>query len=90
MPGSRRWSVMLALVALGAAIVWLAPAERSLGAGIRWVYIHVALVWAGTLSPSPVRAGSRSSCRAARRPPAGCTRCGAPAFAPSRSASPSA
>ena len=39
----------IALVAAGAALVWLAPAERTLGPGIRWVYVHVGLMWAGTL-----------------------------------------
>jgi len=47
---SVRWSVPIALVALGSAVVLLAPAERTLGEGIRWVYVHVALVWAGTLA----------------------------------------
>jgi hypothetical protein len=38
------------LIAAGAALVCVAPAERTLGAGIRWVYVHVGLVWAGTLA----------------------------------------
>ncbi len=38
----------LAACALAAAlVVWLAPEERTLGAGIKWVYVHVALVWTG-------------------------------------------
>jgi hypothetical protein len=45
-----RSRVPLALVMLGALLVWLAPAERSLGDGIRWVYVHVGLVWAGTVA----------------------------------------
>ena len=46
---TRAW-VPLALATLGALLVWLAPAERSLGDGIRWVYVHVGLVWAGTVA----------------------------------------
>lgn len=46
----RRWSLPLALVAVGAAVVCLGPTERTLGEGIRWVYVHVALVWAGSLA----------------------------------------
>lgn len=38
------------LIAAGVALVAVAPAERMLGAGIRWVYPHVGLVWAGTLA----------------------------------------
>ena len=29
------------------ALVWVAPAERTLGTGIRSVYLHVAVTWAG-------------------------------------------
>lgn len=50
MPVRRHWSIALALMGLGSAVVWFAPAERTLGEGIRWVYIHVALVWAGSLA----------------------------------------
>ena len=46
----RRWWIPVVLVALGAAVAALAPAERTLGDGIRWVYVHVGLVWAGTLA----------------------------------------
>ncbi|HRJ40590.1 MAG: hypothetical protein KJZ86_13805 [Caldilineaceae bacterium] len=30
-----------------AALLWLAPAERTLGTGMRSVYLHVGLIWAG-------------------------------------------
>lgn len=45
------------LVVLGAAVAMLAPAERTLGDGIRWVYVHVGLVWAGTLALGVAGAG---------------------------------
>ncbi len=45
----RDWRIPLVLSAAMAVLVWLAPAERTLGDGIRWVYVHVALVWAGSL-----------------------------------------
>jgi hypothetical protein len=38
-----------ALLALAAVIVWIAPAERTLGGAMRVVYVHVALTWAGML-----------------------------------------
>jgi len=46
-PATRAWgAVALGLVA---AALWalLAPEERSLGAGIRMVYLHVSATWAG-------------------------------------------
>jgi hypothetical protein len=39
--------VLLATVFLTAAFLLLAPVERTLGAGIRTVYLHVALIWVG-------------------------------------------
>ncbi|HEV7733304.1 MAG TPA: hypothetical protein VGR62_14125 [Candidatus Binatia bacterium] len=41
--------IPLVLIGLLAVIILLAPAERTLGDGIRWVYVHVGLVWAGGL-----------------------------------------
>jgi len=37
-------------VVAGALVALLAPEERTLGDGIRWVYVHVGLVWAGSLA----------------------------------------
>ncbi|MEI8254100.1 MAG: hypothetical protein WCJ30_00340 [Deltaproteobacteria bacterium] len=42
-------ALLAAAVAFG-AIVFLAPAERQLGSGIRVVYVHVPLVWTGMLA----------------------------------------
>jgi hypothetical protein len=39
--------ILLAVAALAALIVWVAPEERTLGAGTKWVYVHVALTWTG-------------------------------------------
>lgn len=41
------WLLPAGLLAAMAVIVWLAPAERTLGQGIKVVYVHVALMWAG-------------------------------------------
>lgn len=41
---------LLASAIAFAAIVYLAPAERQLGSGIRAVYVHVPLVWTGMLA----------------------------------------
>lgn len=49
MDAARPWLVPVALVGLLAVVVALAPAERTLGEGIRWVYVHVGMVWAGGL-----------------------------------------
>jgi arginine exporter protein ArgO len=35
------------LVAIAALVLWLAPAERTLGEGIKLVYVHVSLTWTG-------------------------------------------
>lgn len=40
-------ALLAATALLTAAFLWLAPAERTLGEGIRVVYLHVALVWVG-------------------------------------------
>lgn len=39
--------LLLATTLITAAFLLLAPTERTLGEGIRVVYLHVALVWAG-------------------------------------------
>lgn len=44
---SGQWLVLLTLIAIFAAIVILAPGERSLGDLIRLVYVHVAFTRAG-------------------------------------------
>jgi len=52
MPGwSSRlfWAVLGGLLSLVAILLLLAPLERTLGEGIRSVYLHVALTWAGML-----------------------------------------
>lgn len=41
--------VLGGIAALMALVLWLAPLEQTLGAGIRIVYIHVALIWTGML-----------------------------------------
>lgn len=45
-PG-RLAATLAGLGVLTAAAVWAAPAEQTLGDGIRWVYLHVALTWTG-------------------------------------------
>ncbi len=42
-------SVLAGILAVAAILIWLAPVEQALGAGIKIVYVHVALVWAGML-----------------------------------------
>lgn len=39
--------VLSGIAALMALVLWLAPLEQTLGAGIKIVYVHVALVWTG-------------------------------------------
>lgn len=43
------WAVLGGLLSLAAILLLLAPLERTLGEGIRSVYLHVALTWAGML-----------------------------------------
>lgn len=46
----RATALVLALIAVAAvALLGLAPTERTLGEGIRVVYLHVALIWTGML-----------------------------------------
>ncbi len=48
---SLRWTtaVLLSILIIGALIVWLAPPEKTMGYGIRPVYVHVAFIWTGML-----------------------------------------
>lgn len=49
---ARSWLTWLAFILIflaSAALVLLAPAEATIGQGIRIVYIHVALIWSGML-----------------------------------------
>lgn len=39
----------MALLVTAAIVVWLAPQEKTLGQGIRSVYVHVALTWVGMI-----------------------------------------
>ena len=42
-----RWGILFLLLGTALVLVWLGPEERTLGGGIRSVYIHVGLVWTG-------------------------------------------
>jgi hypothetical protein len=44
---NRLWLILGGLALAAVVVVWLAPAEQTLGGGIRWVYVHVALTWTG-------------------------------------------
>lgn len=46
---ARFWLALVGIVLVAAILVWFAPAERTLGRGIKAVYIHVTLIWAGML-----------------------------------------
>ncbi len=39
--------IPLSLLLLGALVLWLSPAEARLGEGVKYVYVHVGLIWAG-------------------------------------------
>lgn len=43
------WLIPAGLMAAMAVVVWLAPAEQTLGQGIKVIYFHVALMWAGMI-----------------------------------------
>lgn len=49
MVGQRKvaWPVLAVLAVLACVLLWLAPAEQTLGSGITSVYVHVALTWTG-------------------------------------------
>ena len=39
--------LLLCLLLLVACLVWRAPSERTLGDGMKLVYLHVSIIWAG-------------------------------------------
>ncbi|MBK6326597.1 MAG: hypothetical protein IPF56_11780 [Chloroflexi bacterium] len=41
------WGILVVLLAAMVIVVVMAPAEQSLGSGIKVVYVHVALIWTG-------------------------------------------
>ncbi len=43
------WILLGALIAVGAAILFVAPNEKTMGAGIKPVYVHVAFSWVGVV-----------------------------------------
>jgi len=45
----RFWAVLGGILSLAAILLIVAPAEQTLGEGIRSVYIHVAFTWAGMI-----------------------------------------
>lgn len=40
-------TILGGIILLASLLLWFAPLERTLGAGIKIVYIHVALIWTG-------------------------------------------
>ena len=46
-----RWTVPLwvGLALAAGLILWLSPAEQTLGQGMKWVYIHLAFIWTAML-----------------------------------------
>ena len=48
---SPRWAlpILVALCLIAALVVWFAPPEKTMGDGIRPVYVHVALIWTAML-----------------------------------------
>lgn len=45
-PSLKSWLLLAAIITTAVLVVWMSPAERSLGQGIKLVYIHVSLIWA--------------------------------------------
>ncbi len=41
------WGVVAVLVLTAVLLVWFGPEERTLGDGIKSVYVHVGLIWTG-------------------------------------------
>jgi hypothetical protein len=41
------WVLLVGVVITAVFLLYLAPEEKTLGAGIRAVYVHVALIWTG-------------------------------------------
>ncbi len=43
------WVMLVCILLTQVIILWISPEERSLGAGIKPVYLHVSLTWTGML-----------------------------------------
>ncbi len=43
------WYMIAFLIVSAGLLLWAAPSERTLGAGIKLVYVHVAMTWTGML-----------------------------------------
>lgn len=43
----HNWLLLIVIFLALAMLLWLAPAEQTLGTGIKSVYVHVALTWTG-------------------------------------------
>ncbi len=43
----QMWLPPALLLVAGAIVLWFAPAEKTMGGGIKPVYVHVAFSWAG-------------------------------------------
>lgn len=43
----RGWVVIVGILLLLSLVVWIGPDEQTLGSGIKSVYLHVGLTWAG-------------------------------------------
>jgi hypothetical protein len=44
-PSFKSWVLLAGIFVSAVILVWFSPAERSLGQGIKLVYIHVSLIW---------------------------------------------
>ena len=42
-----QWVFVIVALGVAAALVIFAPDEKTLGTGIKYVYIHVAMTWTG-------------------------------------------
>jgi hypothetical protein len=47
--GKRAWILLGCIIALILLILWFAPEERTLGQGIKIVYVHVGVTWTALL-----------------------------------------
>ncbi|HEX9654458.1 MAG TPA: hypothetical protein VGA99_12170 [bacterium] len=47
LPSTKAWLILVAVIGAAVVLVWVSPQERSLGSGIKFVYVHVSLTWAG-------------------------------------------
>ena len=47
---TKSWLILVSIFVAASFLIWLASQERTLGQGIKIVYLHAGLIWAGMVN----------------------------------------